>query len=324
MYKIAVDCMGSDLGPGIAVEAIQIFVRKHEDAEVFAYGRKEDLKELESLDRVHVFSCPDVMAMTSGALEAMRARETSMYRAVSDMKTNGYDGVVSAGSTGAFLTLASVKLKNIEGIDRSALVTAIPVSGGKQVTVLDVGANAETSAEQLVQFARMGKVYAEKVLKVKNPKICLLSNGAEDEKGSPEIKEANRLLREMNFEGFMGNIEGREVTKGDLDVLVTGGFAGNVFLKTYEGVAKMFSGMIKNAFYTNVRSKVGYLLSKKPFDAFKDQMNYESVGGAMFIGIKGVVVKAHGSSNARAFSMALEVCRRMIEEKVVEQIGDGV
>lgn len=100
----------------------------------------------------------------------------------------------------------------------------------------------------MVQFARMGKVYAEKVLKVKNPKICLLSNGAEDEKGSPEIKEANRLLREMNFEGFMGNIEGREVTKGDLDVLVTGGFAGNVFLKTYEGVAKMFSGMIKTRF----------------------------------------------------------------------------
>lgn len=324
MYKIAVDCMGSDLGPSIAIEAIKTFIRKHEDAEVFAYGREEDLKGLEELDRVYVISCPDVMAMTSGALEAMRARETSMYKAVSEMKTNGYDGVVSAGSTGAFLTLASVKLKNIEGIDRSALVTAIPVKDGKQVTVLDVGANAETTAEQLVQFAKMGKVYAEKVLKVKNPKIYLLSNGSEDEKGSSEIKEANRLLREMNFQGFMGNIEGREVPDGDLDVLVTGGFAGNVFLKTYEGVAKMLSGMIKKAFKTNLRSKIGYLLSKKPFDEFKDKMNYESVGGAMFIGINGVVVKAHGSSNAKAFSMALEVCLRMAKEKVVEQIGDGV
>lgn len=324
MYTIAVDCMGSDNGPKVCVEAIKIFLNRHSDVRVVAFGREEDLKDLKNVNNVDVVHCEDVMEMTAGSLEAMRKRKSSMYQAIVSTKENEYDGVISAGSTGAFLTLASVKLKTVEGVDRAALVTALPSYDGKQVTVLDVGANVETTGEQLVQFAKMGRLYSQKVLGVKEPKVCLLSNGAEDEKGSHDVKEANKLLREMNFPGFIGNVEGREVPKGVCDVLVTGGYAGNIFLKTYEGVAKMMSKMIKDAFMTNTSSKIGYLFAKKGFNELKEKLNYEKVGGAMLIGVNGVAVKAHGSSSAYSFSQAMEVCFNMINEKVLDLIKEGV
>lgn len=323
MYNLAIDCMGSDLGSKVCVEAIKIFLSKHSDVKIVAFGRKDELKDLNSVNNVEVVDCPDVMEMTAGALEAMRARSTSMYQAVLKTKENNYHGVVSAGSTGAFLTLASLKLKNIEGIDRAALVTVIPAYNGRKVTVLDVGANVETNENQLVQFAKMGQLYSQIVLNVENPRVYLLSNGAEDEKGSHEVKEANKLLRERKFPNFMGNIEGREVCKGELDVLVTGGYAGNIFLKTYEGVAKMMSTMIKDAFMTNPLTKIGYLFSKKGFDGLKERMSYESVGGAMLIGVNGVVVKAHGSSNANAFYHAIEACYNLVKANVLDLIKEG-
>lgn len=323
MYSIAIDCMGSDKGSSICVSAIKKFLNKHNDVKIFAYGKKEELASLSSLDNVEIIDCGDVMEMTSGAFEALRARNTSMYKAVSDCKEKGYDGVVSSGSTGAFLTLATVKLKLIEGIERAALVTAIPTLNGF-VTVLDVGASTDTTSEQLVQFAKMGRIYSQKVLNVENPISYLLSNGAEDEKGTENIKEANKKLREINFPGFKGNIEGREVCFEKLDVLVTGGFAGNIFLKTYEGVAKMMSKMIKDAFMKNAITKVGYLFSKSGFDNLKDRMNYESIGGALLIGVNGVVVKAHGSSKELGFYSAIEVCYNLIKANVLNLIKEGV
>ena len=147
MYTIAVDCMGSDNGPKVCVEAIKIFLNRHSDVRVVAFGREEDLKDLKNVNNVEVVHCEDVMEMTAGSLEAMRKRKSSMYQAIVSTKENEYDGVISAGSTGAFLTLASVKLKTVEGVDRAALVTALPSYDGKQVTVLDVGANVETTGE---------------------------------------------------------------------------------------------------------------------------------------------------------------------------------
>lgn len=325
MYQIAVDCMGSDLGSPICVEGIKLFLSRHNNVKIIAFGKKDELKDLESLKNVEVVDCLEVMKMTAGAIEAMRARNTSMYKAMVETKEKGYDGIVSAGSTGAFLTLASVKLKTIEGLDRAALVTAMPTYGGKKVAVLDVGANVETTGQQLAQFAHMGKIYAENVLKVSHPKVALLSNGVEKEKGAQDVKEANKILSEMNFPGFIGNIEGREVALGaDIDVLVTGGFAGNIFLKTYEGVAKMVTNMVKDAFKTNLSTKIGYLFAKEGFKEMKEKMNYESVGGAMLMGINGVAVKGHGSSSAKAFSQALEVCYNMVDAKIVELIKKGV
>lgn len=324
MYSIVVDCMGSDKGSKVAVEGIKMFLSRHKDVKLYAFGRKEELEELSNINEVEIIDTPDIMPMTAGAMEAMRARNTSMYKAMVSMKENGYDGIVSAGSTGAFLTLASIKLKTIEGVERACLVTAIPSLSGKKVTVLDIGANAETTAEQLVQFAKIGRIYSKIVLGVKEPEVCLLSNGAEDEKGAPEVKQANKLLREANYPWFKGNIEGREVVKGELDVLVTGGFAGNVFLKTFEGAAKMFSKLMKDAFMMNLSTKIGYVFAKKGFDDLKEKMNYDKVGGAMFIGVNGVVVKGHGSSNGEAFSYAIEVCYDMVKNRVVELVREEV
>lgn len=324
MYTIAVDCMGLDKGPSVVVEAIKTFKTKHDDVKIVAFGRAEDLKELESLTNVEIVDCPDVMNMTAGAIEAMRARNTSMYKALVATKENGYDGVISAGSTGAYLSLATVKLKTIEGVDRAALVTLLPTRTGGVFAVLDVGANVETTGEQLVQFAKMGRIYSQKVLNVENPRIYLLSNGAEDEKGSPDVKEANKILRSTNFEGFLGNIEAKEVCNGELDVLVTGGYAGNVFLKCYEGVAKMMSNMIKDAFKSSASSKIGYLFAKKGFDGLKAKLKNDNIGGAMLIGVNGVVVKSHGSSSASAFASAMEVCFNMVKGNALELIKQGV
>jgi glycerol-3-phosphate acyltransferase PlsX len=170
----------------------------------------------------------------------------------------------------------------------------------------------------------MGKIYSQKVLNVEKPQVYLLSNGIEEEKGPQEVKEAHRILKESSFEGFAGNVESRDALDGHCDVIVTGGYAGNVFLKSSEGMAKMMSSMIKEAFYTNIFSKIGYLLSKKGFKKMKKTMNYEIYGGAMLVGVNGVVVKAHGSSNGFSFYRALCVAYDMAKKDVVNLIKEGV
>lgn len=324
MYTIAVDCMGLDKGPKVCVDSIINFLKRHNDCKIVAFGRYEDLKILESYKNIEIVDCKDVMPMTAGAIEAMRARETSMYKAIVSTKERNFDGVISAGSTAAYLTLATVKLKTIEGIERAALVTILPTESGKYFTVLDVGANVETSSDQLIQFAKMGRIYSQKVLKVENPKVYLLSNGAEDEKGSPEVKEANKILKETNFPGFKGNIESKEVINSDVDVLVTGGYVGNIFLKCYEGVAKMMSNLIKKAFKKNLSTKVGYLFAKKGFDELSSKLKSDKIGGAMLLGVNGVVVKSHGGSTESAFTSAMEVLYSIVNENALELIKNGV
>jgi glycerol-3-phosphate acyltransferase PlsX len=264
------------------------------------------------------------MEMTAEALEAMRARNTSMYKAVMLVKENGYDGVISAGSTGAFLSLAMMKLRTVEGVDRAALVTALPTYDGKKMTLLDCGANVDVTKERLIQFAKMGRIYAEKVLHIENPNVRLLSNGAEDLKGTEIIKETNKALREAKYDWFKGNVEGREAVFGGTNVLVTGGFEGNIFLKTYEGTAKMMGKMIGDAFKKNFATKIGYLFAKSGVKELRSKMNYESVGGAMLLGTNGVVVKAHGSSTEYSFSCALGVCYDMIKADAVNLLKEGI
>ena len=192
-------------------------------------------------------------------MDVMRMRSSSLMVAIQTMKDRGLDAVVSAGSTGGFLTAATIKLKLIEGVQRAALVSPFPTKiKGKKVTILDIGANNENNAEQLVQFAILGSIYANKIFDIEEPKIYLLSNGVEEEKGAPEVKEAHQLLKQRNIKGFMGNVEAREALDGRADVIVTGGFAGNIFLKSVEGIASMMSGMIKKAFKRNVFSGLGY------------------------------------------------------------------
>lgn len=325
MLTLVVDMLGSDEGEKELLEGVKMFLEdaSFKDASLVLVGNKEELETLKS-PRVQIEDAREALPMESGAFEALRAKNTSMFKAVSLVKENGYDAVVSAGSTGGFISLATIKMKMIEGIERAALVSPFPSKTGKQVVVLDIGANNENNAHHILQFAKMGKIYSEEVLSVEKPAIYLLSNGAEEKKGSPEIKEAYQLIKNSNLEGFKGSIEGRDALKGDVDVLVTGGYAGNIFLKTNEGMASIMSSMIKDAFKRNIFSKIGYLFAKSGFDKMKQKMDYKSFGGAMLLGINGVAVKAHGSSDAYSFYCALKVAYRMSKQDIVNKLKEGV
>ena len=321
--KIAVDAMGGDNGSKPIIEAIKEFKKDNQDVEIVVFGKEEELFELSSIARI--VNAPDIVPMEAGALEVLRMKNSSMCKAINTMKEENYDAVVSCGSTGGFLSAATLILKTIPGVKRSALVTAFPTKiKGKKVVVLDVGANNENSPEELVQFAHMGKAYNEALFATKDPKTYLLSNGAEAHKGSPLVKEAHKLLLENNFPGFMGNMEARDVLNGDADVLVADGFSGNVLLKGMEGVAKMFGGMIKSAFKKNLWTKIGYLHVKCGFDNISETMDYKSTGGAMLLGINGVVIKAHGNSDAYSFKNALRVAKLMVSYDVVNKIKESL
>ena len=323
MVKIVVDAMGGDNGSAIVVEAINNFLKDYNDVELTVVGKKEELESLEG--KVRILDARDIVPMEAGALEVMRLKNSSMMVAIKTMKDEGLDAIVSCGSTGGFLSAATINLKMIPGVKRAALVAPFPTSiKGKYVTILDIGANNENSPEELVQFAMMGKLYAQSIYGIEQPKTYLLSNGVEEGKGAPEVKEAYKLLKESNFEGFSGNIEARYALNGDADVVVADGFTGNIFLKSSEGIAKMMSSMIKKAFKRNLWSKLGYLHVRKGMKEMADTMDYKNTGGAMLLGINGNVVKAHGSSDARAFYHALRVAKLLAEKDVVNAIKKGI
>ena len=321
--KIAVDAMGGDNGSQVVIEAIKEFIKDYPNDEIIVFGKKEELEELSPVCRIE--DAPDIVPMEAGALEVIRMKNSSMCKAINTMKEEGFDAIVSMGSTGGFLSAATLILKTIPGVKRSALVTAFPTKiKGKKVVVLDVGANNENSAEELVQFAYMGKAYSGALFNVNEPRTYLLSNGAEANKGSPLVKEAHKLLLENNFPNFMGNLEARDVMNGDAELLVADGFSGNVLLKGMEGVAKMMSGMIKSSFKASLWAKLGYLHVRKGFKNMSETMDYKSTGGAMLLGINGVVIKAHGNSDAYSFKNALRVAHQMVEFDVVNKIKESL
>ena len=321
--RIAVDAMGGDNGSKPVVEAIKQFKKDYPKDEVIVFGKKEELEELSSLCRV--VDAPEIVPMAAGALEVIRMKNSSMCKAINMMKEEGFDAIVSAGSTGGFLSAATIILKTIPGVKRSALVTAFPTKiKGKKVVVLDVGANNENSPEELVQFAYMGKAYNQALFKVEKPTTYLLSNGTESHKGSPLVKQTYELLTSHNFEGFKGNMEARDVLNGDADILVADGFSGNILLKGMEGMAKLMSNMIKANFKKNLWTKLGYLHVRGGFKNMSETMDYKSVGGAMLLGINGVVVKAHGNSDAYSFKNAMRVAHEMVEYDVVNKIKESL
>ncbi len=323
MLRLVVDTMGGDKGSSVIVEAIKEFLKENNDVEIIAVGRKEELTGLEGLCRIE--DARDVIPMDAGAFEVMHAKNSSMMVALRLLKEEKLDGIISSGSTGGFLSASTLTLKMIPGAKRAALVTAFPTKiKGKKVVILDIGANNENSPEELVQFAVIGKLYSQVVYGVEEPAVYLLNNGTEEEKGAPEVKEAHRLLKESNFPGFKGNIEARNALNGEADVIVADGYTGNIFLKTSEGVAKMFGGFIKDMFKKNLWTKIGYLHVRGGMKKLKETMDYKSVGGAMLLGVNGVVVKAHGNSDAYSFKNALKVARQLAAANVVEKIKEGL
>ena len=317
--KLVIDLMGSDLGPDATSEGLLIFHDHHPDVKLVAVGQKEVLDKLgDDIDKIEA---KDVVAMDAGPLDVIRAKESSMYKAIDAVHTENADGVVSAGGTGAFLSAATLKLKLIPGIERAALVAPFPTAVPDHfVTILDIGASNENTANQLFQFAKMGQIYAEAVFGTKEPKTYLLNNGTEEGKGSPLTKEAFQLMKNENLPYFEGNIEARYALNGEADVIVTDGFTGNVFLKASEGIAKTMGKMLKNLFTASVSTKIGYLFTRKQVKQLSAMMNYKNTGGAMLLGINSVVVKAHGNSDGNAFFNAIEVAYKMVKNDVVDKI----
>ncbi len=323
MAKIVVDAMSGDNGSPIVVEAIKDFKKQYPNVELVVCGKQEELESIKDL--AEIIDARDVVPMDAGALQVLRMKGSSMMTAIRYAKENGCDAVVSCGSTGGFLSASTITFKMIPGIKRAALCTGFPTKiKGKKLTVLDCGANNENSAEELVQFALMGRCYAQAVYGIENPQTYLLCNGSEEEKGAPEVKEAHQILKENNFPGFMGNVEGRDVFEGQVDVLVCGGFAGNVFLKTCEGVAKWMGSMVKDAFKRSLWAKLGYIHVRKGMKDMSETMDYKTIGGAMLLGINGIAVKAHGNADAYNFFHALRVANQLSEMQIVEKIKKGL
>ena len=322
MIKIIVDMMGGDLGSKATVEGVLAFLKDHDDVQITAVGRSEELALL--VGHAEIVDARDILPMQAGVMDAIRAKGASMSIAIDKVLSDNADALVSSGSTGAYLGATSIRLKKLPGVLRPALISPFPTKiPGKQLVILDIGASNENSPQEIAQFALMGRLYSQSVLEVKEPKVYLLSNGSEAEKGSPESKETYKIL-DGKFPGFMGNVEARDALDGQADVIVTDGFTGNVFLKATEGVAKMMSGLIKSAFKRNFFSKIGYLLSKKGFKEMSAVMNYKNYGGAMFLGLSKVAVKAHGSSDGLAFMHALRVAYRLAKAQVPTLIEKGI
>ena len=321
MKNIIVDTLGGDNGSAPIIEAIKSFATENKDFKVTAVGNKDELKELEGI--CEIVHAPDIVPMEAGPLEVMRMKSSSMYVANSLMKERKADAILSCGSTGGFLSCATLMLKTSENVKRAAFVAPFPTKiKGKKVVILDIGASNENSPEELAQFAVMGGLYSKYIFNVENPKIYLLSNGTEEGKGSPAGKQAFKLLK--SNPNFTGNIEARNALSGEADVVVCDGFTGNIFLKSSEGMAKMMAGMMKAAFKKNLWTKLGYLHVKSGINEMTETMDYKSTGGAMLLGINGIVVKAHGNSDAYAFRCALNVAKNLVNADIVNKISEGL
>jgi glycerol-3-phosphate acyltransferase PlsX len=324
MKRIAIDMMGSDKGPEELSQGVLRFLREHSDVTFLLFGNQEKLVPLfkdAGDSRVIIKDTNDIIPMEVKPLDFLRKKNSSLYQAILAVKEGEADAVVSAGSTPGLVTGATALLKNIDGVRRAGFCTPMPTLDiARPAVVMDVGANNVNTAEELVGFAKMAKIFARDIIHYEQPSVYLLTNGTEEGKGRDEIVSAYHMLKDSGFPGFQGNAEARNVLDGKHDVIVTSGFDGNIFLKSTEGTALMVSSYLKKAFKKNLLTKIGYLFERKGIADMKEAIDYKKFGGAILLGINGVVVKAHGSSNAYAFYHALRVAKEMVDANIVDSI----
>jgi len=313
--KIILDAMGGDNAPEApvlgAIEAAKTWGSQitlvGRGEEILAVMKKHGIDTLP--DGMEIANADDVVDMHDDPANVVRKRKnSSMIVGLKMLSEDQGDAFVSAGSTGALLSGATLVAKRVKGIRRAAMGPAMPNKAGGKTVICDCGANAECTPEFLLQFGIVGTLFAKKNLGVENPRVGLLNIGTEDTKGTPLQKEAYALLQNAHEKGlvnFIGNVEGREVLLGGVDVVVCDGFSGNVLLKTIEGTAMFMGSLLKRMFKKNIFSKVGYLLCKSGVSDLMKMMDYREIGGTQFLGIKKPVIKAHGSSDTLAFRNAI-------------------
>jgi len=320
MVKIAIDAMGGDFGPEPIVKGCIDALKKKKFIPILV-GKKSEILPLlpkRYRDKISIVECDDVISMSDAATDAVKRKESSIYKAVELVRNGEADGVVSAGHSGATMTLATLRLGRLKGIARPALITFMPTKSGTRTVVLDVGANVDSKAEHLVQFAIMGGCYAQSVMNVQNPRIGLLANGEEESKGNEVTKSAYKLLK--GYKGFIGNVEGGDIFNSSCDVVTCDGFIGNLVLKTSEGVASTISGLIKEYIRKSPIAITGALLMRKVFKLLKKEIDYAEIGGAPLIGIKGCAIVSHGKSNAKAMKNAIFQAISYVDTGVNEHI----
>jgi glycerol-3-phosphate acyltransferase PlsX len=324
MRHIVVDAMGTDAAPGPEVEGAILAVRERW-AEVTLVGPQDLLRR--ELARhgaqglgIEIVHASEVVTMDDAAAKAFRLKRDSSIRVAARLVRDGKaDGLLSAGNTGAVMATAKITLGVLEGVHRPALAAVFPNSKGTATVVLDVGANVDCEAHNLEQSAVMGEIYYRAIFNVKRPRVGLLSNGQETHKGNSLTREAYARLKQLPM-NFIGYVEGRDLYNGRVDVLVTDGFTGNVILKTSEGVAEVITGMLKEAFSSTPRAKVGYVLAHRALAAFKKRVDYSEYGGAPLLGVRGVCIICHGGSNPNAIKNALRVASEFAAGLVNETI----
>ena len=323
--RIAVDAMGGDNAPYEIVVGALDAVKGNPDITVVLVGKEDEINRIideKTKDRsgIEVVNATEVIEFDDVPTKAVRSKkDSSLVVAMKLVKDKQADAFLSAGSTGAILVGGLFIVGRIKGIDRPALTGFFPNPKGYTV-LLDIGANADCKARNILEFGVMGSLYAEKVLGIKNPSVGLLNNGTEEGKGNDLTKEAFALMKGSDQINFYGNIEGRDMPAGTVDVAVTDGFTGNVVLKTTEGVASTIMKMMKDALMSSIKGKIAGAMIKSDMKALKDGFSADAIGGAPFLGVDGVVLKAHGNSRAIAITNAILQARRFKESNYIEEL----
>lgn len=330
MVKLAIDVMGGDYAPLEIIKGIKIALERFSDVEFLLFGDENIIKaNLEENDRIKIVHCPDKIDMgeKDPIGEIRKNKNTSLVMAFQAVHDKVADGVVTAGPTQGAVAAAHLIIRRIKGMKRVALCPRLPELGGKSRFLLDVGANTELRSEHLLQLAQYASIYAHEVSGIEKPLVGLLNIGTEPGKGRELEKETYELLKNDPNVNFYGNVEGKEVFSTPCDILLTDGFTGNMVMKTCEGVARAVGTFLKTEI-NSFGKKLGYIFMRKVLKKFKKTLSPDEIGGANLFGVDGIVVKAHGSSDAYAFSNAINQARLAVLGNVVEKmkkiIGDDL
>ncbi|WP_294193265.1 phosphate acyltransferase PlsX [uncultured Sphingomonas sp.] len=329
---IAIDAMGGDKGLEVMLAGVARARRLHDGLRFLLVGDepaiRAGLSRHPNLSQAsEIIHAADVIAGEEKPSQALRRSKTSSMGVAIDCVKKGRAGAaVSSGNTGALMAMAKLSLRTMPGIDRPALAALLPTLGDNDVVMLDLGANTECDARNLTQFAVMGAAYARIVLELDRPRVALLNIGSEDQKGTGEIKDAAQMLRAathlpMDFTGF---VEGDRLSRGDHDVIVTDGFSGNIALKTAEGTARFVADLLRRAFSSSARSKIGFLISRPATDLLRNHLDPNNHNGAVFLGLNGLVLKSHGSANEIGVATAIGNAAKMVKSDLARRIAEDL
>jgi phosphate acyltransferase len=324
MMTIALDAMGGDHAPRVEVEGAVLAAREL-DVRVLLVGRPEALKAELARHRhrglpLEIVPASEIISMQDSPLQAFRRKtDSSAHVAVNLVQAGRADALVSAGNTGAVMAIARFVLGTLPSVSRPALAAPFPTLRGSPAVILDVGATVDSKVAHLVQFAIMGEIYSRIAFGTRRPRVALLSIGEEAMKGNELTREAHNELKRLPLH-FVGNVEGRDVFSGSVDVIVCDGFIGNVALKISEGVAELIAGKLKEAMQRGMRAQVGYVLARRAYEDFRKKIDYSEYGGAPLLGVRGITVIAHGRSNVNAVKNAIRVAAELARGKVNEKI----